>query len=76
MEPFLEFLSFIALWLGVMVLIGIALAITQRFRKTDEEKPFLPKNMPKNLKKKWPSLHPKSQLKSFLETPMFCLMMK
>lgn len=33
-----QYLSFIVTWLGLMAIIGVALLITQKFRKKDEEK--------------------------------------
>ncbi|MBQ1187111.1 MAG: hypothetical protein II342_03665 [Clostridia bacterium] len=69
MEPFLEFLSFIALWLGVMVLIGIALAITQRFRKTDEEKTVSAEEYAKKFEEEMAKPTPEKPIKKFFRNP-------
>ena len=42
-EGVIDFLTFIALWVGLMALIGAALAVTRLFRKKEEERPVDPK---------------------------------
>ena len=42
-EGVIDFLTFIAMWIGLMALIGAALAVTRLFRKKEEDTPCIAK---------------------------------
>lgn len=71
METVLDFLSFAALWLGVMALIGGALYLTQRFRKKDEEKSINAEEYAKNFEEALAETTPEKPIKEKYRNPFF-----
>ncbi len=69
MTSILDFLSFAALWLGAMALIGGALLITQRFRKKDEEKTVSPEEYAKKFEEEMQETTPEKPIKKFFRNP-------
>ena len=69
METLGDFLSFVALWLGVMALIGLALALTRRFRKTDNEETVSGEEYAKNFEKEMKEPTPEKPIKKFFRNP-------
>ena len=69
MESFADFLSFALLWLGIMALIGLALFITQRFRKTDEEKTVSGEEYAKRFEEEMNEPTPEKPIKKFFRNP-------
>ena len=69
MESFADFLSFALLWLGIMALIGLALFITQRFRKTDEEKTVSGEEYAKRFEEEMNETTPEKPIKKFFRNP-------
>ncbi|MBQ5910585.1 MAG: hypothetical protein IIW94_01065 [Clostridia bacterium] len=71
METVLDFLSFAALWLGAMALIGGALYLTQRFRKKDEEKSINAEDYAKNFEEALKETTPEKPIKEKFRNPFF-----
>ena len=69
METLGDFLSFVALWLGVMALIGLALALTERFRKPDNEETISGEEYAKNFEKEVNAAPPEKPIKKFFRNP-------
>ena len=69
METFADFLSFAALWLGAMALIGGALVLTQRFRKTDDEKTVNAEEYAKKFEEEMGEPTPEKPIKKFFRNP-------
>lgn len=69
METIADFISFAALWLGAMALIGGALLLTQRFRKKDAEQTVNPEDYAKNFEEEMREPTPEKPIKKFFRNP-------
>ena len=62
-------LTFAVYWVGIMALIGLALAITQKFRKKDQEKTLSGEEYAKQFEKEMAEPTPEKPIKKFLRNP-------
>ena len=69
METIADFISFAALWLGAMALIGGALLLTQRFRKKDDEKTVSGEEYAKKFEEELSEPTPEKPIKKFFRNP-------
>lgn len=69
METIADFISFAALWLGAMALIGGALLLTQRFRKKDAEQTVNPEDYAKKFEEEMREPTPEKPIKKFFRNP-------
>ncbi|MBO5852413.1 MAG: hypothetical protein J6Q74_01215 [Clostridia bacterium] len=69
METLGDFLSFVALWLGVMVLIGLALALTARFDKKGNDETVNGEEYAKKFEEEMAEPTPEKPIKKFFRNP-------
>ena len=69
MNSLTDFLSFLALWLGLMALIYIALQITQRFRKKESEQTVDSKEYAEKFEEEMAETTPEKPIKKFFRNP-------
>ena len=65
-----EFLSFVAMWIGLMVVIGVALFITGKFRKESGEKTD-PKTYAERFEEEFNEKTPEKTIKKQFRNPFF-----
>ena len=68
-EGVVNFLTFIALWVGLMALIGAALAVTRLFRKKEEERPVDPKEYAEKMEAELNETTPEKPIKKNWRNP-------
>lgn len=64
-----EFLSFIAMWIGLMALIGLALLVTRLFRKKEEETTVDPKEYAEKMEAELNEKTPEKPIKKAFRNP-------
>ena len=69
MESLFDVLSFFALWIGVMALIGLALFITQKFRKPEDEEKISGEEYAKKFEEEMSEPTPEKPIKKFFRNP-------
>ena len=69
MKSLADFFGFALLWFGIMALIGLALFITQRFRKTDDEKMIGGEEYAKKFEEEMAETTPEKPIKKFFRNP-------
>ncbi len=65
----IDFLSFVAMWVGLMALIGVALAVTRLFRKKEEETSVDPKEYAEKLEAELAEKTPEKPIKKPFRNP-------
>ena len=68
-EGVVNFLTFIAMWIGLMALIGAALAVTRLFRKRDEETTVDPKEYAEKMEAELNEATPEKPIKKGWRNP-------
>lgn len=71
METLEQYIAFAASWIGIMALIGIALWLTGKFRKKDEETIVDPKEYAENFEKELNETTPEKPIKKQFRNPFF-----
>lgn len=69
MSGIADLLTFAVYWVGIMALIGLALAITQKFRKKDEEKMLSGEEYAKQFEEELNEPTPEKPIKKFFRNP-------
>lgn len=67
----IQYISFVACWIGVMALIGGALWITQKFRKKDEETTVDPKAYAEKFEEELNETTPEKPIKKQFRNPFY-----
>ena len=70
METLYQYLSFVALWIGLMALIGLALWVTGKFRKSDNAM-VDPKEYAENFEKEIAEPTPEKPIKKQFRNPFY-----
>ena len=68
---FIQYLSFVAVWVGLMALIGIALWITQRFRKKEDTETVDPKQYAEDFEAQLHETTPEKPIKKEFRNPFY-----
>lgn len=68
-ESVIDFLTFIAMWIGLMALIGVALAVTRLFRKKEEETSVDPKEYAEKMEAELSEPTPEKPIKKGWRNP-------
>ncbi len=66
-----QLLSFVALWLGIMALIGLALWLTGKLRKPEEDTTVDPKEYAENFEKDLKEPTPEKPIKKQFRNPFY-----
>ena len=69
MESLADILTFAVYWIGIMALIGLALFITQKFRKPEEETKISGEEYAKKFEDEMAEPTPENPIKKFLRNP-------
>ena len=69
MESLADILTFAVYWIGIMALIGLALFITQKFRKPEEETKMSGEEYAKKFEEEIAEATPEKPIKKFLRNP-------
>ena len=69
MSSLADLLTFAVYWVGIMALIGLALAITQKFRKKDEEKMLSCEEYARQFEEEMNAATPEKPIKKFFRNP-------
>ena len=69
MESLADILTFAVYWIGIMALIGLALFITQKFRKPEEETKISGEEYAKKFEEEMAEPTPEKPIKKFLRNP-------
>ena len=64
-----EFLSFVAIWIGIMAAIGGALLVTSLFRKKEEETPVDPREYEEEFEAQMAEKTPEKPIKKMFRNP-------
>ncbi len=68
-EGVIDFLGFIATWIGLMALIGLALLVTRLFRKKEEETTVDPKKYAEKMEAELNEKTPEKPIKKQFRNP-------
>ncbi len=68
-QSIVEFLGFVAVWIGLMVLIGLALLVTRLFRKKEEETTIDPKEYAEKMEAELNEKTPEKPIKKHFRNP-------
>ena len=71
MGGLIQYLSFAAMWLGITVLIGIALWITGKFRTKDDKTSVDPREYAENFEKELAESTPEKPIKKQFRNPFY-----
>ncbi len=66
-----QYFSFAACWIGIMALIGLALWLTQKFRKKDDETTVSPEEYAKDFEKELQEATPEKPIKKQFRNPFY-----
>ena len=69
MESLADILTFAVYWIGIMALIGLALFITQKFRKPEEETKMSGEEYAKKFEEEMSEPTPEKPIKKFFRNP-------
>lgn len=69
MESIADILTFAVYWIGIMALIGLALFITQKFRKPEEETKMSGEEYAKKFEEEMAEPTPEKPIKKFFRNP-------
>lgn len=69
MNSLADLLTFAVYWVGIMALIGLALFITQKFRKPEEETKMSGEEYAKNFEKELNEATPEKPIKKIFRNP-------
>ena len=69
MESLADILTFAVYWIGIMALIGLALFITQKFRKPEEETKMSGEEYAKKFEEEIAEATPEKPIKKFFRNP-------
>ena len=69
MESLADILTFAFYWIGIMALIGLALFITQKFRKPEEETKMSGEEYAKKFEEEMAEPTPEKPIKKFFRNP-------
>ena len=71
MEILTQYISFAVCWIGIMALIGVALWVTQKFRKKDDEGTVNPQEYTKKFEEEMARPTPEKNIKKEFRNPFF-----
>lgn len=71
MEILMQYLSFAACWIGIMALIGLALWLTQKFRKKEDETTVNPEKYAEEFEKELQETTPEKPIKKQFRNPFY-----
>ncbi len=69
MKTLADILTFTVYWVGIMALIGLALFITQKFRKPEEERKMSGEEYAKKFEEEMNAPTPEKSIKKFFRNP-------